>query len=117
MGELDIANFPVHYVKRLSTWEWEITNDNVTFVSCYDDDVRYSDRGFVKVTVDDILEQTSGVLRREDAEEYLRRGEPLPEPILLFRFLHNVLRRQTPSGSEEQGLTGAAQGTARPSEG
>jgi len=89
---LDIANFPPHYVRRLDTWEWEITNDNVTFASCFNDDVQYSDRGFLQVTVDDVMEQAGGLVVRGDAEQLLRRGGALPPNIVLLRLLHSVLR-------------------------
>ena len=32
--QLKIANFPLHEVTRLDSWEWLIQNDNVTLVSC-----------------------------------------------------------------------------------
>jgi hypothetical protein len=98
---LDICNFPLHFVKRLSNWEWEVTNANVTFVSCYEDNVEYTDRGFVNVSVEDAVEQAGGLLSQEDAEEYIRHGEPLPEPILIFRLLHHVLRRRSRTGPGE----------------
>lgn len=90
--ELDIAGFPIHYVKRLPTWEWEITNRNVTFVSCVGDDVQYSDRNFKDFTADDLVTQAGGLLGREAAEELLRSGEALPRRVLLFSLLHDVLR-------------------------
>jgi len=103
---LDIANFPPHYVKRLPTWEWEITNENVTFVSCVDNDVQYSDRGFLDVTVDDILEQTGDVLSRTDAEAFLQAGGALPPHIILISMLHNAMRshraREQDAGQEEE---------------
>lgn len=88
--ELDVSNFPRHYVKRLQTWEWEITNDNVTFVSCVDENVQYSDRGFLNLTVDDMLEQTSGLLSH--AEELLGNGGAVPRHIIVLRLLHNIMR-------------------------
>jgi len=44
--ELYIANFSPHIVRRLDSWEWEIGNENVTFVSCVGDDPQYNERGF-----------------------------------------------------------------------
>lgn len=104
---LDIANFPPHFVKRLDTWEWEITNDNVTLVSCVDDDVQYSDRGFLNVTIDDVLEQTGDMLTRMDAEQLLQNEGGVPSRIVLLRLLHTVMRNQgrdtqAEDGEEEQ---------------
>lgn len=32
-GCLDIANFPIHVIRRLPSWEWHIRNDNVILIS------------------------------------------------------------------------------------
>lgn len=107
---LDIANFPPHYVRRLDTWEWEITNDNVTLVSCVDDDVQYSERGFLNFTEEDILEQTGDLISREEVREMLRHRDAIPQHTMLFRLLHHasLLRfrqddsmRENPSGYQE----------------
>jgi len=89
---LDIANFPPHYVRRLDTWEWEITNSNVTFVSCFNDDVQYSERGFLEVTVDDVVEEAHGLIARVDVEQLLHRGGGLPRNAVLLHLLHSVLQ-------------------------
>jgi len=51
-----IADFPPHYIERLDSWEWVITNQNVTFVSCVGDDVRYTQRGFLEVNRKDLVD-------------------------------------------------------------
>eukprot|EP00440_Ansanella_granifera_P066797 gb/GFBE01072441.1/.p1 GENE.gb/GFBE01072441.1/~~gb/GFBE01072441.1/.p1 ORF type:complete len:184 (+),score=32.91 gb/GFBE01072441.1/:1-552(+) len=100
---LDIANFPPHYVRRLDTWEWEITNPNVTLVSCVGDDVQYSDRGFLELTVENVLEESGDLVSREEAQEIIRNGGGMPQHILLFRLLHMIARaRRAPDASEPE---------------
>lgn len=101
---LDVANFPPHYVKRLDSWEWEITNDNVTFVSCVDENVDYNKRGFLKLTVEDILEQTDGLLSREDAEELLAEEGmvSLPMHVGLLRLLRSLPHRPRDDNAESE---------------
>mmetsp|Transcript_15763 Transcript_15763/g.43065 ORF Transcript_15763/g.43065 Transcript_15763/m.43065 type:complete len:235 (-) Transcript_15763:142-846(-) len=65
---LNIANFPPHLVRRLDSWEWEITNENVIFVSC-DDGVISAARSDLSVAVVHILEQTGGTITQADGEE------------------------------------------------
>lgn len=90
--QLNISSFPLHDVQRLTNWEWEITNDNVTFASCVGDDVQYSDRNFLDFTAGDLVTQTGGLLRQDEAEELLRSGGALPRRVLLFSLLHDVFR-------------------------
>mmetsp|Transcript_52576 Transcript_52576/g.168541 ORF Transcript_52576/g.168541 Transcript_52576/m.168541 type:complete len:271 (-) Transcript_52576:214-1026(-) len=102
---LDIANFPPHHVRRLDTWEWEITNENVTFVSCVSgEDVQYNQRGFLQLTLDDILGEAGGALSREDALALLQDGGMLPQHIGLIRLLHDLARsrQEQPEADLEQ---------------
>mmetsp|Transcript_26868 Transcript_26868/g.48543 ORF Transcript_26868/g.48543 Transcript_26868/m.48543 type:complete len:131 (+) Transcript_26868:1-393(+) len=99
---LDIANFPPHYVRRLDTWEWEITNANVTFVSCFDDDVQYDERCFLKLpTVESMLNESNDLVTREEAREIVRNGGNIPQHFLLIRLLHSIMRSRSSETSEE----------------
>merc|ERR1712187_342763 len=88
---LSIGNFPPHAIRRLESWEWEISNENVTFVSCFDSIPDYSDRGSQSTEGGTMLEQ---LLTHEQAmAEVEMEGHAQPSAAdRLYRF-YRMLQR------------------------
>merc|ERR1712032_1481047 len=107
---LVVGNFPEHVVRRLESWEWEISNENVTFVSCFDDTIDYFDRGFQSLAREAMLEQAlaheQGMPELGEIGMQGQAGFP-PPPRLhrLYQMLQRIVRgragRITEQGPEE----------------